>query len=83
MFPIMLIEQELEMVKLKFENLRTTNKTLSIKLKFEIERTTNESSKRMKVKSSLLISTYVPASACAILHECLFVLDIREGAVCC
>ncbi|XVF24710.1 hypothetical protein REPUB_Repub13aG0150800 [Reevesia pubescens] len=42
-------KKELEMVKLKFENLRTTNEALSRKLKFEKERATNESSKRMKI----------------------------------
>lgn len=47
--------QELEIIKLKFENLRTTNETLSRKLKFEKEG--DESSKRMKVKSSIHIST--------------------------
>lgn len=76
----MLIEQELDMVKLKFESLRATNETLSRKLKFEKEKATNESSKRIKVKSSLPLSASVAASAFAILHGCLFVLDISEDA---
>ncbi|XP_022724117.1 uncharacterized protein LOC111280859 isoform X1 [Durio zibethinus] len=43
------LKNELEMVKLKFENLRATNETWSRMLQFEKERATNESSKRMKL----------------------------------
>ncbi|KAK6284857.1 hypothetical protein POUND7_003809 [Theobroma cacao] len=74
------LKSELDMVKLKFESLRATNGTLSRKLKFEKEKATNESSKRIKVKSSLPLSASVAASAFAILHGCLFVLDISEDA---
>ncbi|XP_039068145.1 uncharacterized protein LOC120214272 [Hibiscus syriacus] len=42
------LKNELEIVKLKFENIRTENKTLSRKLEFEKDRATEESSKRTK-----------------------------------
>ncbi|XP_039053893.1 uncharacterized protein LOC120196071 isoform X2 [Hibiscus syriacus] len=41
-------KKELEMVKLKFQNVRTENETLNRKLEFEKARASNESSKRMK-----------------------------------
>ncbi|GMI72428.1 hypothetical protein HRI_000912100 [Hibiscus trionum] len=42
------LKNELETVKLKFENIRTENERLSRKLKFEKERAINDSTKRMK-----------------------------------
>ncbi|KAE8709037.1 Detected protein of unknown function [Hibiscus syriacus] len=42
------LKNELEKLKLKFENIRTENETLSRKLKFKKARASNESSKRMK-----------------------------------
>ncbi|KAE8655505.1 Detected protein of unknown function [Hibiscus syriacus] len=42
------LKNELEMVKLKFQNVRTENETLNRKLEFEKARASNESSKRMK-----------------------------------
>ncbi|XVE91237.1 hypothetical protein DITRI_Ditri20bG0137800 [Diplodiscus trichospermus] len=78
-FSIMLIEQELEMVKLKFENLRTTNETLRRKLKFEKERAMGESSKRIKVKSFLLMQV------CLVVHVqfCMDALLFGHMGECC
>ncbi|GMJ14275.1 hypothetical protein like AT1G15800 [Hibiscus trionum] len=42
------LKNELEMVKLKFENIRTENETLNRKLESEKDRAMKESSKRMK-----------------------------------
>ncbi|XP_021298467.1 uncharacterized protein LOC110427297 [Herrania umbratica] len=44
------LKNELDIVKLKFENLRAINETLSRKLKFEKEQATNKSSKRIKLE---------------------------------
>ncbi|OMO97695.1 hypothetical protein CCACVL1_04488 [Corchorus capsularis] len=43
------LKNELEMFKLKFDNLKSSNEVLSRKLKIEKERATNESCKRIKL----------------------------------
>ncbi|XVE91233.1 hypothetical protein DITRI_Ditri20bG0137800 [Diplodiscus trichospermus] len=73
------LKNELEMVKLKFENLRTTNETLRRKLKFEKERAMGESSKRIKVKSFLLMQV------CLVVHVqfCMDALLFGHMGECC